>query len=156
MQSLTPRIAPKLKLHCQQTTFFNHGEKIKEMMNATTTNGLECKFNLTWEFHRTSYTEFDDDVDLEKLSYLSKNLMELQRSDAPSKDSVIEFIDLFKRGFGNINASHHKNTLSIKLGFSNAQCQWFECLDLLNQGNRMNNYQTNLFSFIDENAQFIQ
>ena len=76
------------------------------------------KFNLTWEFHRTSYTEFADDVDLEKLSHLSKKLVELQRSDAPFKDSVIDFIDLLKRGFGNINASHHNNTLSIDLGYS--------------------------------------
>ena len=124
-------------------------------MNATT-NGLECKFNLTWEFHRTRDTEFDDDVDLEKLNYLSKKLVELQRSDAPFKDSVIDFIDLLKRGFGNINAAHHNNTLSIDLGYSNAQCQCFECLDLPNQGNTMNNYHTNLFSYIDENAQFIQ
>ena len=127
------------------------------MMNATTTNGLECKFNLTWEFHRTSYAEFDDGFDLEKLSYLSKKLVELQRSDAPFKDSVIDFfIDLLKRGFDNINASHRNNTLSIDLGYSNAQCQCFECLDLPNQGNTINNYQTNLFSYIDENAQFIQ
>ena len=123
-------------------------------MNAATTNGLQCKFNLTMEFHRTSYTEFDDDVDLEKLSYLSKKLVELQRSDAPFKDSVIDFFDLLKRGFGNINASHN-NTLSIDLGYSNDQCQCFECLDLPNQGNTMNNYPTNLFSCIDENAQFI-
>ena len=126
------------------------------MMNATTTNGLECKFNLTWEFHRTSYAEFDDDFDLEKLSYLSKKLVELQRSDAPFKDSVIDFIDLLKRGCGNINASHHNSTLSIDLGYSNAQCQCFECLDLPTQGNTMKNHKTISFSYIDENGQFIQ
>ena len=126
------------------------------MMNATTSNRLECKFNLSWEFHRTSYTKFDDYVDLEKLSYLSKKPVQLQRSDAPFKDSVIDFTDLLKRGFGNINASHHNNTLSIDSGYSSAQCQCFECLDLPNQENTTNNYQTILFSFIDENAQFIQ
>ena len=151
-----PEICFKNEVTLSTNNLFIHGEKIKEMMNATTTNGLECNFNLTWEFHRTSYTEFDDDVDMEKLSYLSKKLVELQRSDAPFKDSVIDFIDLLKRGFGNINASHHNNTLSIDLGYSNAQCQCFECLDLPTQGNTMKNYETNLFSYIDENAQFIQ
>ena len=151
-----PEICSKTEVTLQTNNLFIHGEKIKEMMKATTTNGLECKSNLTWEFHRTSYTEFDDDVDLEKLSYLSKKLVELQHSDAPLKYSVIDFIDPSKRGFGNINASHHKNTLSIDLGYSNAQCQCFECVDLPNQGNTMNNYQTSLFSYIDENAQFIQ
>ena len=151
-----PEICFKTEVTLSTNNLFIHGEKIKEMMNATTTNGLECKFNLTWEFHRTSYTEFDDDVDLEKLSSLSRKLVELQRSDAPFKDSVIDFIHLLKRGFGNINISHHNNTLSINLGYSSAQCQCFECLDLPNQGNTMNNYQTSLFSYIDENAQFIQ
>ena len=146
----------KTEVTLSTNKLFIHGEKIKEMMIATTTNGLECKFNLTWEFHRTSYTEFDDDVDLKKLSYLSKKLVELPRSDAPFRDSVIDFIDQLKRGFGNINASHHNNTLSIDLGYSNAPCQCCECLDLPNQGNTRNNYATKLFSYIDENAQFIQ
>ena len=122
------------------------------MMNATTTRSLVCDSNLTWQFHRTSYTEFDDEVDVEKLSYLSKKLVELQRCDAPFKDSVIDFIDLLKRGFGNINASHHNNILSVDLGLSNAQFQCYECLILPAQGNI---YEPNLFSYIDESAQFI-
>ena len=72
-----PEICFKNEVTLSTNNFLIHGEKIKEMMNATTTNGLECKFNLTWKFHRTSYTQFDDDVDLEKLSYLSKKLVEL-------------------------------------------------------------------------------
>ena len=150
-----PEICFETEVTLSTNNLFIHGEKIKEMMNATT-NGLQCQFNPIWEFHCTSYTEFDDDVDLEKLSYLSKKLMELQRSDAPFKDSVIDFIDLLKRGFGGINASHHNNTLLIDLGYSNAQCECFECLDFPNQGNKMNNYEPNLFSYIDQNAQFIQ
>ena len=61
---------------------------------------------------------------------------------------MIDFIDLLKRGFGNINASHHNSTLSIDLGYSNARCQCSECLDLPTQGNTMKNYETNLFHIL--------
>ena len=123
-------------------------------MNAKSTASLGCDFNLSWEFHRTSYTDFDEEIDAEKVTYLSKKLVELQNSDGPFKDSVIDFIDLLKRGFGNINASHHNNVLSVDLGYSNAQCQCYECVGLASQENLFSQYSTNLFSY-DENAQFM-
>ena len=70
-----PEICFKTEVTFSTNNLFIQGEKIKEMVNASTTNGLECNFNLTWEFHRTSYTEFDDDVDPEKLSWASCNAL---------------------------------------------------------------------------------
>ena len=90
---------------------------------------LGCKFENVWELMRSCYTEFDENEDAEKLSYLCRKLAELQKSNASFKDSVIDFIDLLQRGFGNINIAHHNNVLKVDLGYSNAQCQCFECTE---------------------------
>ena len=96
----------------------------------------------------------------EKLLFLSQRLVELQRSQAVFKDSVLNFIELLERGFGTIHASHHNNVLSVDLGFSDAQCQCIECVEGQNsetdnvEEKVSINYTTDLFTFIDENSQF--
>ena len=138
------------------------GDKLNSLMKSKPTPELGCNLNVVWEFQRSCYTEFDESEDIEKLSYLSRRLAQLEKSKAVFKDSVLDFIELLLRGFGTINASHHNNVLSVDLGFSNAQCQCYECKDSSNSVFDLNQRQTDdnkidttLFSFLDENAQFI-
>ena len=132
---------------------------MKSMLQTKSTKDLRCKLEV-WELQRSCYTEFDENEDAEKLSYLCRKLSELQKSNAIFKDCVIDFINLLQRGFGNINVAHHNNVLKVDLGYSNAQCQSFECTeasDSVFEGNERKdfNFDPNLFSFIDENAQFV-
>ena len=139
---------------------FIHGEKMKSILKMKPTTDLGCSYEMSWELQRSCYTEFDESEDIEKLSFLSKQLAELEKSPAVFKDSVLDFIELLMRGFGTIKASHHNNVLSVDLGFSDAQCQCFECQDNSTSfcgasltANEHN--ECNLFSFVDENAQFL-
>ena len=139
---------------------FIHGERMKSMLQTKSTKDLGCKFENVWELQRSCYTEFDENEGAEKLSYLCRKLAELQKSKAIFKDSVIDFINLLQRGFGNINIAHHNNVLKVDLGYSNAQCQCFECTeasDSVFEGNERKEFKfdPNLFSFIDESAQFV-
>lgn len=139
---------------------FVHGDKMKSMLNSKSTKDLGCSYDLIWELQRSCYTEFDENEDAEKLSYICKKLAELQKSNAVFKDCLIDFIDLLQRGYGTMNLSHHNNTLSVDLGFSSAQCQCFECTigqDSVYENNEKNvvKFDTNLFSFIDESTQFV-
>ena len=138
---------------------FIHGGKLKSMLNANSTKDLGCTYDLVWELQRACYTEFDENEDCEKLSYICQKLAQLQKSNAVFKDCLIDFIDLLQRGFGTMNVSHHNNTLSVDLGFSNAQCQCYECSVDQDSGYENNannvNFNSNLFSFIDENTQFV-
>ena len=140
---------------------FIHGDKLIKMLQMKPKTDLGCNFDLTWELQRACYTEFDDCEDIEKLSFLSRQLAKLENSHAVFKDSVLDFIDLLMRGFGTITASHHSIVLSVDLGFSKAQCQCLECQEnsqpssgvdsIVNEAVKLD---TNLFSYIDENAQF--
>ena len=139
---------------------FIHGERMKSMLQTKSTKDLGCKFENVWGLQRSYYTEFDENEDAEKLSYLCRKLAELQKSNAIFKNCVIDFINLFQRAFGNINTAHHNIVLKVDLGYSNAQGQCFECTegsDSVFKGNDRKDFQfdTNLFSFIDENAQFV-
>ena len=139
---------------------FIHGERMKSMLQTKSTKDLGCKFENVWELQRFCYTEFNEKEDAEKLSYLCRKLAELQKSNAILKDSVIDFIILLQRGFGNINLAHHNNVLKVDLGYSNAQYQCFECTeasDSVFEGNDRKDFKfdPNLFSSIDENAQFV-
>ena len=62
------------------------------------------------------------------------------------------------RGFGTMEASHHKNMLKVNLGCSNAQCQCLECFEEQTSSIPLFdrdylNYHSNLFAF-DEINQF--
>ena len=133
---------------------------MKSMLQTKSTKDLGCKFENVWELQRSCYTEFDENEDAEKLSYLCRKLAELQEYNALFKDSVIDFINLLQRGFGNINTAHHNKVLKVDLGYSNAQCQCFECTEAspsVFEGNERKDFKfdPNLFSLIDENAQFV-
>ena len=87
-------------------------------------------------------------------------MAQLQKSNAIFKDCVIDFINLLQRGFGNNNIARHINVLKVDLGYSNAQCQCFECTeasDPVFEGNERKDFKFDpkLFSFIDENAPFV-
>ena len=155
-----PENCIKREARCGGNRLFIHGERMKSMLQTKSTKDLGCKFENVWELQRSCYTEFDENEDAENLSYLCTKLAELQKSNAIFKDSVIDFINLLQRGFGNINIAHHNNVLKVDLGYSNAQCQCFECTEASGsvfEGNKRNEYKFdhNLFSFIDENAQFV-
>ena len=143
-----------------EATDSSHMAREKSMLQTKSTKDLGCKFQNVRELQRTYYTEFDENEDAEKLSYLCRKLAELQKSNAIFKDSVIDFINLLQRGFGNINTAHHIIALKVDLGYSNAQCQCFESTeasDSVFEGNERKDFKfdPNLFSFIDENAQFV-
>ena len=97
---------------------FIHGDKLIKMLQLKPTTDFGCNFDLTLELQRACYTEFDDCEDIEKLSFLSR---QLAKSQAVFKDRVLDFTDLLMRGFGPITASHHSSVLSGDLGFSEAQ-----------------------------------
>ena len=155
-----PENCLRLEVGLAANELFIYGEKLKQMLASKPTKELGSKYDLIWDFQRSCYTQFDDTVDAEKLSYLCKKLATLQKSNAPFKDSIIDFIDILQRGFGTLNASHHNNILSVDLGFSNAQCPCLECYEGSTSSTNHAphddvNYSTNLFSFIDENTQFV-
>ena len=130
------------------------------MLQTKSLKDLGCKFENVWELQRACYTEFDENEDAEKPLYLCRKLVELQKSNAIFKDSVIDFINLLQRGYRNINTAHQKNVIKVDVGYYNAQCQRFECTeasDSVFEGNERKDFKFdhNLFSFIDENAQFV-
>ena len=95
----------------------------------------------------------------DRVAHLCNKLLQLQKSDAVLKDSVADYIDILMRGFGTREASHHSNTLKVDLGYSNAQCYCFECVEEKNINiSRVNwddfEYHSNLFTIFDENTQF--
>ena len=66
---------------------------------------------------------------MEKLSFLGKRMGQLENSQVVFKNRVLGFIELLRRGFGTMSASHHNNVLSLDMVFSDAQYQCFECQD---------------------------
>ena len=139
---------------------FIHGERKKSMLQTKSTKDLGCKCENVWELQRSCYTEFEENEDAEKISHLCRKSAELQKSNAIFKDSVLDFINLLQRVFGNINIAHHNDVIKVDLGYFNAPCQCFECTeasDFVFEGNERKDFKfdPNLFSFIDENAQFV-
>ena len=137
-----------------------YGERMKSMLQTKSTKDLGCKFENMWELQRSCYIEFNENENAEKISYLCRKLAELQKSNALFKDCLIDFINLLQRGFGNINIALHNNVLKEDLGYSNAQCECFECTeasDSVFEGNERKDFKFDpeLFSLIDEKAQFL-
>ena len=129
-------------------------------MQTSSTNHLACKFENLWKLQRSCYTEFDENEDAEKLFYLYRKLAELLKSNAIFKDCVIDFINLLQHGFGKVNIAHHNIVPKLDLGYSNAQCQCFQCTeasDSVFEGIERRDFilDPNLISFTDENAQFV-
>ena len=57
------------------------------------TTDLGCSYEMSWELQRSCYTKVDESEDIETVSFLSKRLVELERSPAGFKDCVFDFID---------------------------------------------------------------
>ena len=108
-------------------SFVIEGERMKSMLNRKTTESLGCKFNRFWELDR--HNSLGDCTDNEKALYVFRKLVELEKSDAPFKDTVIPYIELLQRGIGRLFVTEHSRTLDIDLGHSNAQCMCFECMN---------------------------
>ena len=94
---------------------------------------------------------------IEKALFLFQRLVELEKSDAPFKDSILSYIDLLQNGIGRIYLSEHRCTLDIDLGVTNAQCTRFECLNqplhlIGSTPQGVNDYTPQLFSAYDEDT----
>ena len=100
---------------------------MKSLMTRKTTESLGCSFKCVWELDR--HNSLGDCPDNEKALYILQKFVELEKSDAPFKDTVISYIELLQRGIGRLFLSEHSRILDIDLGVSNAQCMCFECLN---------------------------
>jgi len=129
------------------------GERMQNLIRVKTSEGLGCKFVSSWEFEK--HNSLGNCHDSEKALYLFQKLLDLERSDAPFKDTVISYIDILQRGIGRFFATEHNKTLDIDLGVSNAQCTCYECFNpplhiSENTGDDSNNSQ--LFSLFNEDT----
>ena len=100
---------------------------MQSLMNKKTTEGLGCNFTCAWVYEK--HNPLGTSVDTEKAFFLFQRLVELEKSDAPFKDSILSYIDLLQNGIGRVYLSEHSRTLDIDLGVTNAQCTYFECLN---------------------------
>ena len=131
------------------------GEKMQSLLKKKTTDGIGCNFKCRWEYEKQN--PLGTSGDTEKALFLFQRLVELEKSDAPFKDTVISFIELLQKGIGRLYLSEHSRTLDIDLGVSNAQCTCFECfsqpLHLIGSTTQeANNYSPQLFSAYDEDT----
>ena len=72
------------------------GEKMQSLLNKKTTDGSGCNFDGTWEYEK--HNPLGTPSDTEKALFLFQRLVELEKSNAPFKDNVISFIELFAKG----------------------------------------------------------
>ena len=132
------------------------GEKLQSLLKKKTTDGIGCNFKCTWEYEKQN--PLGTSGDTEKALFLFQRLVEIEKSDAPFKDTVISFIELLQKRIGRLHLSERSRTLDIYLGVSNAQCTCFDCLSQpLHIGSttqEANNYSPQLFPAFDEDAIF--
>ena len=102
------------------------GERMQKLIKVKTTETLGCKFVSSWEFEK--HNSLGNCPESEKALYVFQKLLQLEKSDAPFKDTIISYIDLLQRGMGRLFLTEHSRTLDIDLGVSNAQCTCYECL----------------------------
>lgn len=139
-----------------KNSFFIRGEKIQSLMNQKTTEDLGCKFNCIWEFQK--HNSMGACSDNEKALYVFERLLELEKSEAPFKDTILSYIDLLQRGAGRLFLSEHSRTLDIDLGWTNAQCMCFDCMNhqplhgIGVESDRNPNFSNQLFSVYDEDT----
>ena len=89
---------------------------MQSLMNKKTTEGLvrACE--------NEKQNPLGTSVDKEKALFLFHRLFELEKSDAPFKDSILSYIDLLQKGIGRAYLSKRSLTLDIDLGVTKAQC----------------------------------
>ena len=130
-------------------------EKMQSLMNKKTTEGLGCNFTCVLECEK--HNPLGTSVDTEKALFLFQRLVELEKSDAPFKDSKLSYIDLLQKGIGRIYLSEHSRNLDTDLGVTNAQCTCLECLNqplhlIGSTPQGANDYTPQLFSVYDEDT----
>ena len=94
------------------------GERMQKLIKAKTSVSLGCSFVDLWELEKNN--SLGNCADSEKALYVFQKLLELEKSDAPFKDTIISYIDLLQRGVGRFFVSEHRRTMDIDLGASNA------------------------------------
>ena len=139
------------KLNTSAISF--RGEKMQSLLKKKTIDGIGCNFKCTWKYEK--HNPLGTSGDTEKALFFFQRLAELEKSDAPFKDTVISFIELLQKGIGRLHLSEHSRTLDIDLGVSEAQCTCFEFvsqpLHLIGSTTQeANNYSPQLFSAYDE------
>ena len=154
-----PELCLKMEMKNSSSSLRIYGDRLGMISTSQVTFDLGCQYKVIWEFQQESYSPFKGMDDTDRVAHLCNKLLQLQKSDAVFKDSVVDYIDILMRGFGTIEASHHSNTLKVDLGCSNAQCYCFECVEEQNINiSRVNRddfeYHSNSFTFFDENTQF--
>ena len=140
----------------KKNSFCIRGEKIQYLMNQRTTEDLGCTFNCVWEYQK--HNSLGACNDNEKALYVFQKLLELEKSESPFKDTIVSYIDLLQRGAGRLFLSEHSRTLDIDLGWTNAQCMCFDCLNQQpmqqegTESERNRSYTNQLFSVYDEDT----
>ena len=76
---------------CQRSLIVE-GDRMKSLMTRKTTVCLGCNFNCVWELGR--HNSLGDYPDNEKALQIFQKLVELEKSEAPFKDTVISYIEL--------------------------------------------------------------
>ena len=125
------------------------------LMNKKTTEGLGCNFTCVWEFEK--HNPLGTSVDTEKELFLFQRLVELEKPNAPFKESILSYINLLQKRIGRIYLSERSLTLDIDLGVTNAQCTGFECLNqplhlIVSTPQGANDYTPQLFSVFDKDT----
>ena len=77
------------------------GERMKSLMTRKTTESLGCSFNCVWELDR--HNSLGDCPDNEKALYIFQKLVELEKSDAPFKDTYSCFKDLILNFYNEVS-----------------------------------------------------
>ena len=91
---------------------------MQKLIKVKTTETLGCKFVSSWEIEKGN--SLGNCTESEKALYIFQKSLELEKSDAPFKDTIISYINLLHRGMGRLFVTEHSRTLDIHLGVSHA------------------------------------
>ena len=125
-------------------------------MRQKTTEDLGCSFHCVWKYQK--HNSLGACNDNEKALYIFQRLLELEKSEAPFKDTNVSYIDLLQKRAGRLFLSEHSRTLDIDLNCTNAQCKCFDCLNhqpMQQEGtesDRNRSYSNQLISVYDEDT----
>ena len=87
-------------------------DRMSMISTTQVTFDLGCQYKVFRELQRENYSPFKVMDDTERFAHLCNKLLQLQKSDAIFKESIVVDTDILMRGFGTIEDSHHSNTLN--------------------------------------------
>ena len=90
------------------------GEKLQKLIKVKTTESLGCKFESTWEIEKVN--SLGNCAESEKALYIFQKLLELEKCDAPFKDTIISYINLQQRGMGRLFVTERQPNLGHRPG----------------------------------------